>query len=123
MDEERSKKRPLPVEKPWSFSWEETAAKLKVSPEKGLDDEETRRRRQQYGLNRLHGKKTKPAWIILVNQFKNPIVALLGGASILAFSFGQWLEGFSIIAAILINTGIGFLQSGGPFGPWRHFTE
>jgi Ca2+-transporting ATPase len=46
--------------------------------------------------------------MILVDQVKNPIVALLGGASILAFSFGQWLEGISIAAAILINAAIGF---------------
>jgi Ca2+-transporting ATPase len=112
-EEAKRQRRTLPVEKPWSLSWEETAKKLRVSPEKGLDSEDARKRRQQYGLNRLRGARTKPVWVILADQFKNPIVALLGGASVLAFSFGQWLEGFSIAAAILINAGIGF------FTEWR----
>lgn len=111
--QERSRKRIPPVDKPWSRSWEEVSEKLTVSPEKGLDREEARKRRRQYGLNRLRGARAKPAWVILADQFKNPIVALLGGAVILAFSFGQWLEGLSIAAAILINTGIGF------FTEWR----
>jgi len=112
-EEAKRQRRGLPVERPWSFSWEETAEKLEVSPEKGLDSQEAQKRSRQYGLNRLRGTRTKPVWVILAGQFKNPIVMLLGGASVLAFSFGQWLEGFSIVAAILINAGIGF------FTEWR----
>jgi len=87
-EEAKRQRRAVPVEKPWSLSWEETAEKLKVSPEKGLDSREARKRRQQYGLNRLRGTRTKPVWVILVDQFKNPIVALLGGASVLALAHG-----------------------------------
>lgn len=106
--EAKSRKRTLPVDRPWSSSWEETAEELKVSPENGLDKEEAQKRRRQYGLNRLRDTRGKPFWVILVGQVKNPIVVLLAGASVLAFSFGQWLEGISIAIAIVINTGIGF---------------
>ena len=106
--EARNRTRTLPVDRPWSESWEETARKLKVLPEKGLDKEEAQKRRRQYGLNRLRETRSKPFWVILVDQVKNPIVVLLAGASALAFSFGQWLEGISIAIAIVINTGIGF---------------
>jgi P-type Ca2+ transporter type 2C len=112
-EERKQQKINMLVEKPWSFSWEETAKKLNVSPEKGLNSEEIQKRRRKYGANRLRAAKTKPARLILLDQFKNPIVALLGGASMLAFFFGQWLEGLSILAAICINTGIGF------FTEWR----
>jgi Ca2+-transporting ATPase len=97
-----------PVDKPWSQSWEDLSEKLKVPTEEGLDEKEAQKRRRQYGPNRLRETRSKPAWVILVDQVKNPIVALLGGASILAFFFGQWLEGVSIVIAILVNAGIGF---------------
>lgn len=112
-EERKRQKINMLVEKPWSFSWEETAKKLNMSPEKGLSSKEIQKRRRKYGANRLRAVKTKPARLILLDQFKNPIVALLGGASVLAFFFGQWLEGLSILAAICINTGIGF------FTAWR----
>jgi Ca2+-transporting ATPase len=97
-----------PEDKPWSRPWEDISEKLKVSTEEGLDKKEAQKRHQQYGPNRLRETGSKPAWIILVDQIKNPIVALLGGASVLALFFGQLLEGVSIAIAILINAGIGF---------------
>jgi len=106
--EGRNRNRTLPLEKPWTRPWEEMAEKLAVSPEEGLGREEARKRRRKYGSNRLREARSKPAWIIFVDQVKNPIVALLGGAAVLAFSFGQWLEGVSIAIAIVINAGIGF---------------
>jgi len=108
MQEQRKRQKiSMPVEKAWSFSWEETAKKLNVSPEKGLNSEEIQKRRRKYGANRLRAAKTKPARLILLDQFKNPIVALLGGASVLAFFFGfHGVEGS---------------RSGGQCAPWKHF--
>ncbi len=45
---------------------------------------------------------------IFVDQMKNLIVLLLAAAGGLSFIFGQWLEGASILVALLINVLIGF---------------
>jgi Ca2+-transporting ATPase len=46
--------------------------------------------------------------MILVEQLKNLIVLMLAVAAAIAFGFGQWLEGISIVVAITINGAIGF---------------
>jgi Ca2+-transporting ATPase len=96
------------LEKPWNQSVESILDNLQVSRENGLSKKETEKRRRRYGSNRLEQRHRKAAWKILVDQFKNLIVLLLAVAALLSFSFDQWLEGFSITAAIFINAAIGF---------------
>lgn len=93
---------------PWTRSAHEVLKELDVSTEKGLGSAEVRRRRKRYGVNRLQEAKRKSAWAILIEQFKSLIVLLLGAATILSFSFGDWLEGVAILVVIFINAGIGF---------------
>ncbi len=50
-----------------------TAAHL----ERGLSDEEVRRRREQYGENRLPEQKATPLLRILIEQFLDPIIYIL----------------------------------------------
>ena len=97
------------IENAWRYGPEEAAGKLETDPERGLAEEEARRRRERYGPNRLRAIKTRPAWKILVDQFGNLLVVLLGAAAVLSFAFGQPVEGISILAAIVINAAIGFL--------------
>jgi Ca2+-transporting ATPase len=93
---------------PWTRSAQDVLKELDVSAEKGLSPAEVRRRRKQFGLNRLQEAKRKSAWAVLIEQFKSLIVLLLGAATILSFSFGDWLEGVAILVVIFINTAIGF---------------
>jgi Ca2+-transporting ATPase len=96
-------------EKPWSRSVEEVAGDLNVQPESGLNADEVKQRRKRYGSNRLKETKRRSAWAILVDQVKSLIILLLVVAAVLSFSFGQWLEGISIVIAILLNGAIGFI--------------
>ena len=96
------------MEAPWTQPWEEVLSDLDVTAERGLPDAEVKRRRSDFGLNRLRAAKRKSASVILWDQMKNPIVALLALAAALSFSFGRWLEGISIAIAIVINGAIGF---------------
>jgi Ca2+-transporting ATPase len=82
--------------------------RLHVAQDRGLDTAEVGRRQRQFGLNSLKESRPKSAWRILYDQFKSLIVLLLAAAAGLSFVFGQWTEGFAILAVILINTAIGF---------------
>jgi Ca2+-transporting ATPase len=84
-----------------------------VRPADGLSRAEVRRRRQQHGPNRLPQAAGPRVWEIAADQFKSVVVAILGGAAVLAFVFGQMPEGIAIVAVLVVNGLIGFV------GQWR----
>jgi Ca2+-transporting ATPase len=94
--------------KPWANSWRETLKALEVSAESGLTKTEANRRRKEYGSNRLRQAKSKSAWLILVDQFRSLIVALLAVGALFSFIFGEWADGIAIMVVISINAAIGF---------------
>lgn len=81
---------------------------LEVDPLLGLSEKEVNQRIKKYGSNIFEVKKAKSWPLILLNQFLNPIIYILAAATILAFSFQEWLEGIAVIIVILFNSGIGF---------------
>lgn len=97
------------IEDPWLKSWEEVCRSLNVSVGNGLDTREYQERLRHFGPNRLREAQKKSAMIIFLDQWKNIIVLLLFSAAVLSFSFGQWLEGTAVLAAILLNVLIGFI--------------
>jgi Ca2+-transporting ATPase len=100
--------RPLP-ETPWTRPWREILEALGVTEAEGLDGQEVKKRRRQYGHNRLRSAKSKSAWAILAEQFKSLLGVLLAVAAVLSLAFGEWVEGVAILAVILINAAIGFV--------------
>ena len=93
---------------PWSHSSEEVANSLNVHSDKGLSDEEVKKRQNIYGYNKLREHKRKSLLAILWDQLKSLIVLLLVVAAIVSFLYHEMLEGWAIIAVIVINTAIGF---------------
>ena len=98
------------IEAPHSLSIKEVAKGLQVNPKEGLTTTEAKKRQSKYGENILAYKKPKNACLIFFEQFLNPIIYVLGTASLLAFVFNEWLEAFAIISVILFTTIIGFLM-------------
>ncbi len=98
-----------PVEKPWAKSVDEVTDALNAK-DNGLSENDAEERRKTYGENRLKAAKQKSAAAILYEQFKNPIILLLLGASVISFLFGQWLDGIAILIALLVNIVIGFVM-------------
>jgi Ca2+-transporting ATPase len=93
-----------------AISTKELFLTLNVDPQQGLSSIEVQRRRKVHGKNLLHQERSKPIWRIALNQFLDPIIYVLAVAMILAFSFQEWLEGFAVLAVILITAVIGFLM-------------
>ena len=83
---------------------------LDTSIEQGLSAEEVCRRQQKYGANRLTGGKQKPAWILFLHQFNQPLVYLLLIASAITFHLQEWVDALVIFGVVLINAIVGYLQ-------------
>ncbi len=94
---------------PWATAGIAVAEALGVDVERGLSEDEATRRRAQYGPNQLRRHERQSAWSILVEQFKSLIVALLVVAAAVAFFAGEIIEGWAILAVLIINAAIGFV--------------
>lgn len=93
---------------PWSLDPGRVADELTVDLEDGLSAPQVEERRERFGSNELRRHETRSAWSILFEQFKSLIIGLLAAASAVAFLYGEILEGWAILAVIMINTAIGF---------------
>lgn len=89
---------------------EAVVAEQGVDPAKGLIAGEVATRLERHGPNKLTEEKKRGWPLILLGQFKSPIVLLLVIAAGLSFAFKEWLDGFAIIAVLLINGVIGFFM-------------
>lgn len=98
------------IENAHHLAAEEILARLKVDPDTGLTAPEAEKRLEEYGKNRLKETKPKAIWLIFFQQFLDPVIYILGGATILAFIFNEILEGFAVLVVILITAGIGFFM-------------
>ncbi|MBI2548022.1 cation-translocating P-type ATPase [Candidatus Woesearchaeota archaeon] len=90
-------------------SIEEVCTALKTS-RTGIDEKEARFRLKRYGLNKLKEKKTVSKLKIFLEQFKNPVVWVLLGATLVSLAFGEILQSTVILIIVLINAFLGFLQ-------------
>lgn len=93
---------------PHATEYQEILTSLKVDPSEGLSENQVRQQRDRFGVNKLKETKSRGLLEIFIEQFKNIIVLLLAVAGALAFAFGNVVDGFAIIAVILINAFIGF---------------
>lgn len=92
------------------YKLEEVISRLKVDVEKGLSSIEADRRLKEYGKNRLEQTRPKRTWRIFLEQFLDPVIYVLSGATLLAFLFNEILEGFAVLVVILITAFIGFFM-------------
>ena len=91
-----------------SISQNDILKTFDVNPESGLNSAEARIRLKTFGRNVITKEEKKSPWIILLEQFKSPIVYLLIVATGLSFFFQEWLEGIAILVVIFFNALIGF---------------
>src|SRR5688500_4852635 len=78
--------------------------------DKGLTAEDARQRLEEHGPNEIsRGKRISPL-MILLHQFKSPVVYLLLLAMGLSLFFQEWLDAIAIGVVILLNAVIGFIM-------------
>ncbi|SEB44303.1 calcium-translocating P-type ATPase, SERCA-type [Paenibacillus sp. GP183] len=94
----------------YQMSPEEVLRSQQVNKQQGLTWEEALNRQKQTGLNELtEGKRVSPIAIFL-NQFKDFMVLVLLGATLISGLLGEYLDAITIIAIIVMNGILGFMQ-------------
>lgn len=83
---------------------------FKVEPTVGLTDTQVSEFRKEYGANLLISKKAKSNWILLFEQFNNPIIIILIIAAMINAFISDIKDSFVIGAVVILNTFIGFFQ-------------
>jgi Ca2+-transporting ATPase len=84
------------------------AARLGTDVDRGLDGAEARRRLARVGANRVAEARPLPLWRLALQQFRSLVVLLLLAAAAVAIGLGERAEGVAILAALVLNAGIGF---------------
>ncbi|MFW6151401.1 MAG: cation-translocating P-type ATPase [Verrucomicrobiota bacterium] len=98
------------VSDPYAVETDSVLDQLGSDSRAGLSKSEVKRRLSKYGSNSIRKTKGRSALEILIEQFRSVVVAILGAAAILAFSFGKTTEGVAILAVIIINCMIGYVS-------------
>ena len=86
--------------------------KLSSNANIGLSKEEAKSRLEKYGPNELTEKKGEGLFSKIIAQFKNFLVIILIGASIVSALVGEVSDAIVIIAIVIINAVLGLVQEG-----------
>jgi len=97
-------------------SWHEKSrsqvlSELKATPE-GLTDFDAKERLSTFGLNRLPEPPRRNILVRFFSHFHNILIYVLLGASTITALLGHYVDTSVIIAVVIINAIIGFLQEG-----------
>lgn len=65
---------------------------------------------KRYGSNEILRESARPAWYLLIEQFKSPLVIILIFACIISAILGEMVDALAIGAILLLNALIGFYQ-------------
>jgi P-type Ca2+ transporter type 2C len=99
-------------ENAWHSQSPEEVLEMLHSSRNGLAVEEASKRLEEYGSNQLPEKPKRPEWRRFIKQFDNILIYVLLVAAVVTALFNHWLDTWVILAVVLINAIIGFIQEG-----------
>ncbi len=88
----------------------EILKELGSDPNKGLSNEEVRKRRNQYGTNELKKQKKKSLFGMFLEQFQDPMVVILLAGALISIFLQELIDSFIILFVIVMNAIIGVIQ-------------
>lgn len=95
---------------PWhTWATDAVYAALDSSPG-GLSSSESAARLGQYGRNEIRAARRVSPWRILLDQFRNVLILLLLGATVLSVFMGHGIESIVIAVIVLFAVLLGFIQ-------------
>ncbi|PKM83743.1 MAG: calcium-translocating P-type ATPase, SERCA-type [Firmicutes bacterium HGW-Firmicutes-13] len=92
----------LPVEKALEY--------FKVDPSLGLSSREVENRLNKNGHNILQEEKKPPLLKMFLDQFKDFMVLVLLGATLISFLLHEYADAVTIIIIVILNACLGFFQ-------------
>ncbi len=92
-----------------NLSIEETF-KILNSSKSGLSNQEAKKRQEKFGQNVLATGKKFSLWALFFGQFKSALVYVLLIAALVSLIFKEFVDAQVILAAVILNVVIGFVQ-------------
>lgn len=102
---------PTPVAKPHALAAGDVLASLDATPH-GLSLPRSLQRRAIYGRNALPTARGQHPLLRLLMQFNNPLIYFLLVAATAAWLLGHVVDAAVILAVVLVNAAVGFVQEG-----------
>lgn len=96
----------------WSLSREQVLQQTH-STTAGLSRQDAKQRLSEYGANSLKQKHKSSTWMLLLNQFKSPIILILIFAAVLSIFVQDAADAIIILIIVLISGLLGFWQERG----------
>ena len=93
-----------------AMSAEDVLARFVVDSERGLGAAEVEARLARFGTNRLVQEPGPSMWHRFLGQFLEPVIGILIVASVIAGLMGEWIDTLAILAIVLLNGVLGYLQ-------------
>lgn len=101
----------MPIEAPHSQSPEACLSAMDASPN-GLTGSEASRRLAEHGPNRLPEVVGRGPVLRFIAQFNNVLIYVLLAAALVTATLQHWIDTGVILAVVLANAAIGFIQEG-----------
>ena len=96
----------------WNLPTEKVLQQLN-STAQGLSPQEAKQRLMQFGANSLKQQRQSNTLLLLLNQFKSPIILILMAAAILSGFLGDVIDTAIILGIVLLSGLLGFWQERG----------
>ena len=100
------------AERPWHAETVEAALEGRQSSPQGLTSAEAAKRLEADGPNRLPAGKPRSLWARVFAQFNNLLIYVLLASALVTVLLRHALDAVVILAVVLINATIGFIQEG-----------
>jgi Ca2+-transporting ATPase len=110
--------RRIGTERPWALPAGRVAVDLGADPVAGLPEAEAAGRLAQFGENVLVEQGRKPTWRRLAEQFANTMIVVLLVAAGIAAALGDLKDTAVILAILVLNGLLGFVQEHRASGRW-----
>ncbi|MDD2731645.1 MAG: HAD-IC family P-type ATPase [Candidatus Pacebacteria bacterium] len=93
-----------------NLDWQETARILGTDVKRGLSEDEAKNRQKEFGRNLLPKEKPLSKLLILLGQFKSPLIYILVIAGFICLFLKSIADAVVIFGAVFINTIVGYIQ-------------
>lgn len=107
---ELANENPLGLSQDWHAVPIQSISDSLEASESGLTQQQAEARRNRYGPNEIPQQLPPTIWIIILRQFKSPLVYVLGFAVVLSLGVGDEKDAAFIAMVVLLNTAIGAYQ-------------
>ena len=89
---------------------DEVLRRFEVDPEQGLSAAEAAKRQRRWGKNLLAAPSRLTLPLLFLNQFRDFMVLVLLGATLLAALLGEISDALTILVIVLLNAVLGLIQ-------------